>query len=155
MGEDELEATLNVLPQEGPYIEGFSVDEICRDIKKLNPRKAPGYDLITGLTLKNLPSEGIIYLAHLFNAILRACFSSPQWKVAQIIMISKAGKPSEDLKSYRPISLLPVTAKLFETVYLPRLMLMIEESRIIPDHQFGFKVKRLGDRMYRSFESRK
>jgi hypothetical protein len=37
-----------------------------------------------------------------------------QWKVAQIIMTLKPGKPADKVSSYRPISLLPIMSKVFE-----------------------------------------
>ena len=63
----------------------------------------------------------------------------PQWKVAQIKMIVKPGKLPEDVKPYRPISLLPIWSKILELLFLNRLTSIIEESSLIPDHQFGFR----------------
>lgn len=54
-------------------------------------------------------------------------------------MIVKLGKPSEDTKSYRPISLLPITSKVMEKLFLSRLSPIINHLKIIPDHQFGFR----------------
>ena len=56
-------------------------------------------------------------------------------------MIPKPGKPPNDVKSYRPISLLPVISKLFEKLLLKRLKPIIEERKLIPDYQFGFRQK--------------
>lgn len=56
-------------------------------------------------------------------------------------MIPKPGKPLTDKKSYRPISLLPIISKLFEKLLLNRIKLIIEERRLIPPHQFGFRAK--------------
>jgi len=56
-------------------------------------------------------------------------------------MICKPGKPANDKKSYRPISLLPVISKLFEKLLLKRLKPIIEKRKLIPQHQFGFRSK--------------
>lgn len=56
-------------------------------------------------------------------------------------MILKPGKSLEDPKSYRPISLLPIISKMLEKLFLRRLLPIIEERKIIPDHQFGFRSK--------------
>jgi len=61
-----------------------------------------------------------------------AVFLSPQWNVAQIIMIQKQGKHAELAKSYRPISLLLVLSKLSEKLQLLRLSLIMERQEIIP-----------------------
>jgi hypothetical protein len=89
--------------------------------KILNPRKAPGYDLITGRMLKEMPKKGIVHLTTICNAIIRTGYFPVQWEVAQIIMIPKPGKPLEEASSYRPISLLPTMSKIFEKAMLKRL----------------------------------
>jgi hypothetical protein len=66
--------------------------------KYLNAEKAPGYNLIIGRILKELPELGIIYFTQLFNAILRTGFFSAQWKVTQIVMIPKPSKHPIDVK---------------------------------------------------------
>jgi hypothetical protein len=46
--------------------------EIANKIKlKINPRKAPGFNLITGEVLKQLPRKGVVKLTHLINASRR------------------------------------------------------------------------------------
>jgi hypothetical protein len=62
-----------------------------------------------------------------------------QWKVAQIIHSLKPGKPLNELTSYWPISLLPIVSKIFEKLLLKRLLRMVENNRLIPNHQFGFR----------------
>jgi hypothetical protein len=62
-----------------------------------------------------------------------------QWKDAQIILILKPGKPSNELTSYRPISLLPTVSKVFEKILLKRLFPVVENNRLICNHQFGLR----------------
>lgn len=83
----------------------FKSREIQEIINSLNPKKSPGYDLISDKILKQLPTIGVKYLTQLFNAVLSLGYFPIQWKVAQIILIPKPGKPPNDLKSYRPINL--------------------------------------------------
>ena len=56
-------------------------------------------------------------------------------------MILKPTKRSDDVKSYRPISLLPITSKIMELLLLKELTPILEAQRLIPDHQFGFRKK--------------
>jgi hypothetical protein len=72
-------------------------------------KKDPQADLNTGQILKELPIIGMKYLTQLFNAILLLNHFPTQWKVAQIILILKPGKPPHDLSSYQP----PVTCPLY------------------------------------------
>jgi hypothetical protein len=43
------------------------------------------------------------------------------------------------LTSYRPISLLLIVSKVFENILLKRLFPIVENNRLIPNHQFGFR----------------
>jgi endonuclease/exonuclease/phosphatase family metal-dependent hydrolase len=102
-------------------------------------KKAPGYDLITGEILKNLTNKGYTILTQIYNAIIRLEYFPCQWKVAQVIMILKPGKNPAEVTSYRPISLLPILAKILEKIILSRLQPLIDGQRLIPSHQFGFR----------------
>ena len=90
-------------------------------ITSLNVRKAPGYDLISGKVLQELPPKAIVLLTTLYNSMLRLSYYPLIWKFAQIIMVPKPGKPAHDVTSYRPISLLPIPSKVFERLLLKRL----------------------------------
>ena len=135
----EIESYLNAPCQLSPPIKPFSPNEIRKEIGLLNSRKAPGYDLIVGDILKNLPKKAIVLLTNIYNSMLRLCYFPIQWKYAQIIMIAKPGKPPTETNSYRPISLLPVMSKVFERLILNRIEEILPVNNLIPDHQFGFR----------------
>jgi hypothetical protein len=122
-----------------PPINRLKQAEVQEIISSLNPKKSPGYDLITGQILKELPSIGIKYLTQMFNSALLTGYFPAQWKVAQIILILKPGKPPNELTSYRPISLLPIISKVFEMIILKRLLPLVENNSLIPNHQFSFR----------------
>jgi len=119
----------------------FIVNEVRAAIRILNPKKAPGYDLINNQILQKLLEKSIRFIIQFCNAVFRQGFFPPQWKVAQIIIIQKPGKSAELAESYRPISLLPVLPKLFEKRLLPRLSEIMERQKVIPNHQIGFRYK--------------
>lgn len=56
-------------------------------------------------------------------------------------MIPKPGKPINDIKSYKPISLLPVMSKVAEKVIANRLQKVVSEEELVPNYQFGFRSK--------------
>jgi hypothetical protein len=58
---------------------------------KIHPKKAPGYDLITGKVLQELSQKDLRPITHIYNAILRIAYFPCQCKVGQIIMIAKPG----------------------------------------------------------------
>lgn len=115
--------------------------EVINEIKHLSKKKSPGYDLITGEVLQNLPRKSIVKLTTLINATFRLKYVPEMWKVAEVIMIPKPGKSPHEVSSYRPISLLPVMSKLLEKLFLKRLKPIIEDKNLIPDYQFGFREK--------------
>jgi hypothetical protein len=97
------------------------ITEVQENINSLNPKISPGYDLITSKILKELPTVGIQYPTQLFNAVLLKGYFPAQWKVAQIFLIPKPGKPPHELTSYRPIS------KVLEKLLLKRLLPIVEK----------------------------
>ena len=122
-------------------IRHFSPKEVEKEIKLLNNKKAPGFDLVTAQMLKELPPKGIMKLTHIFNAAIRLQHIPKSWKKAEIITIPKPGKSLNDVSSYRPISLLPIISKLFEKLFMKRLKSIIIKNKLIPSHQFGFREK--------------
>ena len=82
------------------------------NIKLIQKKKAPVYDLITGKILKEVSQKGLRGIAQIYKAILQTEYFPCQWKVGQIIMIVKPRKNPNDITSCRPISLLPVLSKI-------------------------------------------
>lgn len=117
----------------------FTLASVIHKIQDLNPRKAPGYDNITGQMIKALPMNGKIGILFIFNAILRLDYFPEKWKLAKIFFIPKPGKDVFKVESYRPISLLPILSKLFEKLLLDKLQNNLDRNNIIPTHQFGFR----------------
>ena len=62
-------------------------------------------------------------------------------EVAETKIILKAGKSSDDVRSYRPICLLPITSKVMEWLFRKQITPVIESKRLISDHYFGFRKK--------------
>lgn len=138
--DDVIVKALDIPHQLATPIKSIKINEVRTTIaKNVNPKKSPGYDLISGVIIKQLPEKALRCLTYIYNAILRLGFFPSQWKAAQIILIPKPGKPAEEVTSYRPISLLPILSKLFEKIFLKRLKPILEEQNIIPEHQFGFR----------------
>lgn len=135
----DIENFLEIPCQMSLPIKPFTPKEVRREIKNLNSRKAPGYDLITGTTLKQLPRKGLVLLTIIYNSMLRLAYYPLIWKFGQIIMAPKPGKPINEITSHRPISLLPTPSKLFEKLLLSRITGEVDLPTIIPDFQFGFR----------------
>lgn len=119
----------------------ISLVEVKEEVSKRNVNKSPCHDCLTGITIKSLPPKGFRVLTLLFNSMLRPSHSPNQWKSAEIIIVGKHNKPENVLKSYRSISLLIAFSKIFEKIYIRKLLLVLWQKLIIPNHQFGFKTK--------------
>jgi hypothetical protein len=96
----EISALLDVPCQMSLPIKPFSPKEVVDALAQTNVRKAPGYDLISGNVLKELPKKAITHLTILYNSILRLSYYPLLWKFVQIIMVPKPGKPVDDVTSY-------------------------------------------------------
>ena len=78
---------------------------------------------------------------HLLNVVNSSITSGqlpPEWKIATVIPIHKAGD-REDPNTYRPVSILPSVAKLVESVVCLQLMSYLLSHNILCDEQHGFR----------------
>ena len=125
--------------QENEEIKLATTTEVKNEIKNnTNPKQALGFDLITGEVLQQLPRKATVKITNHINAAFRLKYVPRLWKLAEVIMIPKPGRPLHKAASYRPIFMLPVMSKLFEKLFIKRLKPIIERKNPIPNHQFGF-----------------
>lgn len=117
----------------------FNADELYEIIANLRTKKAPGADRINNRMIKNLPNCAIDFLIDLFNACCDLYYWPDDYKFATVIPIKKSGKNESLIESYRPISLLPAIAKLFERLLLAKLKDVVAAKSIVPPNQYGFK----------------
>ena len=121
-------------------VKHFTPNDVKYAILHYPLKKSPGFDLITAEVARCLPNRAIIHLTHIFNATLRLSYVPLVWKFSTILMFPKPNKPPDLLTSYRPISLLPLFAKILERLILKRISPIITEKHILPDTQFGFRI---------------
>ena len=115
----------------------FSEDEYRKGVATLKNNKAAGRDDVLVEQLKNLGPNAHKWL----RAMLNNCFIDNKiptiWRQSKIIAILKPGKDSANPKSYRPISFLCHTYKLYERMILNRIASTIEQHLI--KEQAGFR----------------
>ena len=78
-------------------------------------------------------------LTYILNAIPRLKYWPNMLKLAEIILILKPGKDPNKPEYYRPISLLPTTARLLERLPPHKTNIEPHPEDWIPMHQFGFR----------------
>ena len=85
--------------------EFISINELDRIIKSLD---------INNNLIKHLRPALSSLLHFLFNSCINFGIHMANWKIANIIMLYKAGKPEDLVGSYRPLSLTSCISKLLE-----------------------------------------
>ena len=92
----------------------ISMRETFHLIKKLPNTTATGCDAINNRILKMLGWSIVPQVCHLINCVI-SCKTFPTiFKTTRIIPVSKPGKPTDSINSFRPINNLPALEKLLE-----------------------------------------
>ena len=113
-----------------------------KDIIKGLKRKAPGSSQIGRDVMRHIPDPVLTVVTNLYNAMLATGYFPAPLKVAILILIAKPGKPNTLPANFRPISLLELLAKIFETILNRRLRDHLEDKELLSKKQFGFRPHR-------------
>lgn len=114
----------------------FSAEQLTMALKSTKNSKALGPDGISPMMLKHLGPLGITFLTRLMNLSLLKQEIPGVWKIGRVIPLLKPNKPVDQAKSFRPISLLSPSAKLFESLLLP----ILKTHLPLAEHQHGFRI---------------
>ena len=113
-------------------------DELLSLIRNLNPNKATGSDGISGQMLLLCDNSIVLPLKIIFENILITSSYPDAWKIANVIPIFKKND-KQQIKNYRPISLLPICGKIFEKIIFNQLYIYFEYNNLITKNQSGFR----------------
>lgn len=123
--------------------EEITAGEVHRRIQKASRDTAPGIDGIPWSAHKILDQHWPYYsalLAHIFNNCIKHSIHPAIYKRARTVILRKPQKPDySQAKAYRPITLLPTTAKLFEGIMAARILQCAEtvEGVLAEEHIGG------------------
>lgn len=112
-------------------------DEIIEIIHSLKHNSSPGYDRISVKFIKDNNQFFADYLSKSINHMFTTGKYPNSLKQAIVTPIFKKGS-KQDPNNYRPISVLSVFAKVFDTVIRNRLIEYLTTNNLISDKQFGF-----------------
>ena len=120
----------------------FTAGEVLHAMTQLRNGKATGAD--------GIPSECLRYGGEAArDALLLLCNElwsreqwPAQWSLGLICPIFKGKGEQTELDNHRPITLLSVMSKLFETLINTRLKQWVEEHQVLCDEQGGFRTSR-------------
>jgi hypothetical protein len=90
----------------------------------LNLHKAPGHNLIVTTVLKNLPRKAVLLITYIYIYIQQHTSPLPLSHSVEARSNRhdiQTGKSPTQVTSYRPVSLLPVMANIFERLLLSRI----------------------------------
>ncbi|MCV6636077.1 reverse transcriptase domain-containing protein [Candidatus Albibeggiatoa sp. nov. NOAA] len=107
-------------------------------LSKLCKSKATGLDKISAKLLKECPDLIAESLTLIFNQSLSTGIFPDEWKSARVTPLYKNSGKRNDPTNYRPISVIPVVAKVFERVVYDQLYHYLTENCIISPYQSGF-----------------
>ena len=140
----------------------FSHAQIIAIIKKLDSKKANGFDNISAAMLKVCPEEVAIPLFLIFNKCLESgSFPSSAWKHANVQPVHKKNC-RQDKSNYRPISLLCICSKIYEKIVFDAMYKFFLENNLLSPNQSGFRpgdstinqLLAITTEIYNSFENR-
>ena len=116
-------------------VEASSVLKLLNGVK-IN--KATGIDKISNRILKL--AAPVIYknLTDLFNLSITSGVFPSDWKIAKVSPLFKSGDLT-DANNYRPISVLPTIARVFERLIFDQLYTYVNENNFLYTYQSGFR----------------
>ena len=112
-------------------------DDITLTIKPPNPTKAHEFDNISVRMIQLCGNSIALPLVQTFKFSLRQGIFLNTWKMANIIPVHKK-EAKYFVKNYRPISLLPTFAKIFERLLFNSIFSRFHNNNLFTKCQSGF-----------------
>ena len=108
-------------------------------LSKLCKSKATGLDNISAKLLSEFPDLIAESLTYIFNQSLLTGIFPDEWKSARVTALYTNSAKRNDPTNYRPISVIPVVAKIFERVVYDQLYHYLTENCILSRYQSGLR----------------
>ena len=113
-------------------------NDVLRLLCNLSTNKATGLDGISCQLLKEAAPVIADSLCHLFNNSINTRIFPEEWKLAKVFPLHK-GDTKTNPNNYRPISVIPAIAKVFERLVYDQLYCYLIENKLINKYQSGFR----------------
>ena len=107
-------------------------------LSKLSKSKATGLDKISARLLRECPDLISDSLSIIFNRSIITGIFPDDWKCSKVIPLFKQGK-RKDLNNYRPISIIPIVAKVFERIIYDQVNFFLTDNKLLSTSQSGFR----------------
>ena len=116
----------------------YVVEDLRNIIHALNSNKSHGPDNISIRMLQICGDSILDPLDLIFRNIIKTGIYPDQWKLANVTPVHKKDN-KQSIRNYRPISLLPICAKLFERILFNNIYNYLISNNLITENQSGFK----------------
>ena len=136
---DAHSRTAHMKPVEAKFsFKPISVPQIIRIIKKLLNSKATGIHGIPNKTLKETADIIGPSLTDIFNFSALTKAFPDDLKIGKVAPVYKSGD-KDDLNNYRPVSVLPNVARVFEKILYGQVYEYFTPNKLLGNEQFGFR----------------
>ena len=116
----------------------FTEDGILNVIRKLDPSKAHGHDQISIRMVEIFDKAICKPLDFIFSSCIESRIFPPEGKKTNVVPIH-IRDDKQNVKIYRPVSLLPILGKIFERLIYNEMYSFFTENDLISSNQSGFK----------------
>ena len=116
----------------------ISVSLVKSRLTSLDITKSSGPDNLSAKFLRTAADQIAVPLTDLFNSSLQNGGVPSEWKHSHITPVHKGGTPV-DPGNFRPISVAPILAKVFEKIVSYQLSLYSEDNHLLHPHQGTYR----------------
>ena len=135
----DIEPESYLIPTDNAFcLQSVSVNKVCKLLKNLDSKKATGLDNIPCKLLKLAADIVSPSLTHIFNCSIKTGIFPSNWKLAKVTHFFFKGAKL-DANNYRPISVIPAVAKIFEKAIHDQLYEYLNTNNLLSNCQSGFR----------------
>lgn len=139
----------------------ISACEILKVVSSLSNSKSTDYCWLSNHIIKRTIHLIQHPLALVFNTCINIGYFPDSLKISKVIPVHKKGCKS-DFQNYRPISIVPIMSKVFESLLLAQVSNYFESNNFLSDCQYGFRagksttmaVSKIVDTLHMAFEKK-
>ncbi|KAG8335431.1 hypothetical protein J6590_108203 [Homalodisca vitripennis] len=120
--------------------EEFRMEELKAAVMKIKNKKAPGIDGIKGEIIKRQYETIKESMLRAMNLMMAQGIFPDDWKEGNLkVFLKGEGKDPAEVRSYRPVTLLPVLGKVAERLIVNRLGRRLREEGKLSLDQYGYR----------------
>ena len=139
VNEDNITPTEFLTEKDSSFnLKKVEASSVLKSLTRVKINKATGIDKISNKILKI--AAPVIYknLTDLFNLSITSDVFPSDWKIAKVSPLFRSGDLS-NTNNYRPISVLPTIARVFERLIFDQLYTYVNDNNFLYTYQSGFR----------------